>query len=131
MKTFAKVLGLLMLALLLVTVAVGASLYAGALHFDPAATISIDGEDLDISGAGIGHLLIAALAIVVALLIVFTVVPLALLGVLGVVVCALSVAALAVGGVALLLFSPLIFIGLLVWWIVRRARREGRTTMPA
>ncbi len=127
MKTFAKLLGLLMLALVLVTVAVGASLYAGALHFDPAATINIDGEDLDIAGAGIGHLLIAALAIVLALLIVFTVVPLALLGVIGVVVCVLSVAALAVGGVALVLFSPLIFIGLVIWWIIRRARRTTIT----
>ncbi len=131
MKTFAKFLGVSMLALVLVTAAVAASLYAGAVELDRMSTISINGEDFEFASVGAGHVLLAAAGVVLALLIVFTVVPLALLGVFGVVAGALSVAALAVGGVALLLFSPLIIVGLVIWWLVRRARRTDRTTIAA
>ncbi|MBL8360481.1 MAG: hypothetical protein JNN18_08305 [Rubrivivax sp.] len=128
MKTFVKVLGALVVALILVSAATAAALYYGALQIDPGATIVIDDEVLDIAGLGAGHALVAFAAVLFAMLVVFTVVPLALLGALGAVLCGLAVAAVAVGGVALLLFSPLLLVGLVVVWLVRRARR---TTIPA
>lgn len=120
--------GVMALLVVLVMLALAASIYFGAWHLDPTTVISIDGDDLHLASFNAGHALIAAGAIVLAMLIVFTVVPLALFGAFLAVACALGVAALAVGGVALLLFSPLILFGLLIWWLVRRSRR---TTIPA
>ena len=44
MKTFVKVLGALVVALILVSAATAAALYYGALQIDPGATIVIDDQ---------------------------------------------------------------------------------------
>ena len=119
---------LMLLGLLLLTVALAIGLYHGAAEVGQWPLISIDGHDLHFGALGVEQALGAALAVVVTLVVVCTVVPLALLGAGFAVMCAFGVAALAVGGVALLLFSPLILAGLVAWWLVRRSRR---TTMAA
>lgn len=122
--------GVFALLLLVVTLGIAAALYFGAWQFSgiEPMTVMIDDESFHFASFNASHALIAAAVIVLVFLIVGTIVPLVLFGVALTVVAALSLAALAVGGVALLLFSPLILFGLLIWWLVRRSRR---TTMAA
>jgi len=89
-------------------------------------SITIDGETWRLSSLDGGHGVLAVLGVLLALLVVLLVVPVAVM--LGLLAAALGIgvallAAVAVAGVAL---SPLLLLGVLVWWIVRPRRVRQR-----
>ncbi|MBB4843079.1 hypothetical protein HNP55_001598 [Paucibacter oligotrophus] len=125
-------LGLLMLAL---TVMAGGSLWHhfGDFAADPGFTLSINGEDVDLSGLqdfegpGLGSLLLAGLVVAV---IACVVVPLVLLLSVGLplLILLLVLGGLALGAVSLgaLVFSPIWLIVLVLWLLLRSPRASRR-----
>lgn len=115
--------GLLLLAVLTlaVTAAVSMAIFLNELPSD--LLITIDGEQVDLGGLHPGHAWLAFGGLVLAAVIVVVVVPVALLFGVGVplVITALALmAALLVAGLAIAVVgSPLILIGLLMWWALR------------
>jgi hypothetical protein len=96
--------------------------------------ITIDGEQIELGGLEAGHAWLAFGAVVLAMVIVVIVVPIALLFGLGVplllamlgIVVALLCAAVGVAVVG----SPLILLGLLVWWAVRPKKQPAAPAAP-
>ncbi|WP_423597289.1 hypothetical protein [Roseateles sp. MS654] len=129
MKTLFKTLLILGLVLVL-----GAMLLGwGVLHLMgdvPGVHLSIDGDDVFLTGFDIADALGAGLGVIIAIGVMCLVVPLVLL--LGIGLPLLIMGALVLAGIAALLGvgaivgSPLIFIGLLVWLIVRDKPRKPR-----
>lgn len=123
----------------LVVVLAALALHDGLAQWQwPPMSIVIDGDD--ISGSfGFDTLTgdqqaTMALAVLLALVVALVVVPLTLLlvalFVAVVVLFALGLPLLAVTAVAALLLSPLLLLGLLVWWALRASRRPaGSATM--
>lgn len=111
-----------------VTTAVSMAVFFHQLPSD--LLITIDGEQIDLGGLHPGHAWLAFGGLVIAAVVVVVVVPLALLFGLGVplVITALAlIAALLVAGLAIAVVgSPLILIGLLMWW----ALRPKKPTLP-
>jgi hypothetical protein len=122
MKRFLKICGLLFLGGVLLT-GVVAAVIAATGYWIPdlldGGHIVINDEVINLSGASAGFAAwaLAWLAIWFALMV-------AALAVL----FAFSVAGAALTGTALLLLSPLILIGLLIWWLMRR---QVPATLPA
>jgi hypothetical protein len=112
---------LLTVLALAVTAAVSLAIFFNELPSD--LLITIDGEQVDLGGLHPGHAWLAFGGLVLAAVIVVVVVPLALLFGLGVplVITALALmAALLVAGLAIAVVgSPLILVGLLMWWALR------------
>lgn len=112
---------LLTVLALAVTAAVSMALLFNEIPSD--LLITIDGEPVDLNGLHPGHVWLAFGGLVIATVVVVVVVPLALLFGLGVplVLAALAlVAALLVAGLAIAVVgSPLILVGLLMWWALR------------
>lgn len=133
--SFWRALGWLVLAAAVVMAAVTAiSLVVALNHLPSDLLVTVDGEQVDLHALQAGHWFLAIGGVVLATLIVLLVVPMALLlGVgLPLVLAGLGlVAALLATALALALVgSPLILLGLLVWWAVRPRRPVG-TAMPA
>ncbi len=93
--------------------------------------IWIDGDPMSLAELDPGHWLVAVGGVALALLIVVLVVPLAVLIPLAITAVALIGALLLVAGVLAMVFSPLIFAALLVWWMVRLIRRDSARTRAA
>lgn len=133
--SFWRALGWLVLAAAVVMAAVTAiSLVVALNHLPGDLLVTVDGERVDLQALQAGHWFLAIGGVVLATLIVLLVVPMALLlGVgLPLVLAGLGlVAALLATALALALVgSPLILLGLLVWWAVR-PRRQAGASMPA
>ena len=112
-----SMLASLLLAAVLVIVAASA---AGGID---STVIRIDGEPMHLAGFGIGHGLVALACIALALPVLMLVVPLAMLIPLAIAAVAVIGALLLAAGVLAMVFSPLILLGLIVWFAVRRTRR--------
>ena len=118
-------------------VAVAAAISVGLLfsHLPPDLLITIDGEQIELGGLEAGHAWLAFGAIVLAVTIVVIVVPLTLLFGVGLpllmvllgVVAALACAAIGVAIVG----SPVILLGLLVWWAARPKKHAAAPAAPA
>lgn len=108
-----------------------------------ALTLRIDGETFDVSGPSgfwpadlLGGAIAGAVGLAIgatALVVVLVVVPLSLLIGLGaplLVLAALSALAVAVVGLVMATaLSPLLLLGLGIWWIARSRRRPPSTTI--
>jgi hypothetical protein len=112
-------LACLLLAGVLVIAAVSA---AGGID---GTVIQIDGEPMQFAELGIGHGLVALACIALTFVVLVLVVPLAVLIPLAIAAVALVGALLVAAGVMAMLFSPLILLGLAVWFAVRATRRSG------
>ena len=121
----------------LVVVLAALALHDGLAQWQwPPMSIVIDGEDISGSFDSLSgdQQATVALAVLLGLLVALVVVPLTLLlvalFVAVVVLFALGLPLLAVTAVAALLLSPLVLLGLLVWWALRPSRRPaGSATM--
>ena len=133
--SFWRTLGWLVLAAAVVLAVVTAISLTVALNQLPSdLLVTVDGERVDLQALQAGHWFLAIGGVVLATLIVLLVVPMALLlGVgLPLVLAGLGlVAALLATALALALVgSPLILLGLLVWWAMRPRRPTG-AAMPS
>ncbi|WP_374674503.1 hypothetical protein [Ideonella sp.] len=130
-RGWARALWLLLALMGLAAVVMATVLVLAAVYNElpPTLNVTVDGEPVFLAGLGLGELLLGGLAVCLALFVTMVVVPLALLFGLGVplLLAALAgVAALALGAVALAtLGSPLIVGALLLWWLLRPARRAA------
>ena len=121
----------------LVVVLAALALHDGLAQWQwPPMSIVIDGEDISGSFDSLtgDQQPTVALAVLLGLLVALVVVPLTLLlvalFVAVMVLFALGLPLLAVTAVAALLLSPLVLLGLLVWWALRPSRRPaGSATM--
>jgi len=121
----------------LVVVLAALALHDGLAQWQwPPMSIVIDGEDISGSFDSLSgdQQATVALAVLLGLLVALVVVPLTLLlvalFVAVMVLFALGLPLLAVTAVAALLLSPLVLLGLLVWWALRPSRRPaGSATM--
>lgn len=112
----------MLLALFSLALLAAAALAWAAHGLTTGYTLDIDGESWQLPALGalpVGALL--AVAAVVAL-VVFVVVPLALLAGLFSAALGIGLALVSVLGVAALVCSPLILFGLLAWWALRPGR---------
>lgn len=132
-RGWARALWLLLALMGLAAVVMATLLVLAAVYNElpPTLNVTVDGEPVFLAGLGLGELLLGGLAVCLALLVTMVVVPMALLFGLGVplLLAALAVvAALVLGAVALAtLGSPLIVLVLLLWWLLRPARRAAPT----
>lgn len=122
---------LLVLGVLAVAVTAVLSMALVFNELPPDVLVTVDGEQINLHGLHAGHAWLAFGGVVLAMVIVVIVVPLALLfgiGVPLVIVGLALIAALVVAGVAVAVVgSPLIVLGLLLWWAVR----PKKASMPA
>lgn len=113
----------LLIGTLLIALTTAISLTAMFSHLPPDLLITVDGERIELGGLEAGHVWMVFGAVVMVIVVVVIVVPLALLFGVGVpllltalgVLAALLCAAVAVAVVG----SPVILLGLLLWWAVR------------
>jgi len=123
--------GLLLLGVLVIALAAALSLAAYFNEIPRDLLVTVDGEQIDLRGLTAGHAWLIFGAVVLACVIVVVVVPLALLFGIGVplmlaglgVIAALLCATVAVAVVG----SPVILLGLLLWWVLR----PKKPAMPA
>lgn len=108
----------------------------GLMQIDPSPfSITIDGDEVFdsgmVNGLVTGHWLAVCLGLTIATFVVLVVVPLVLIAVsvlVGVVLLlAIGGPLLAVTLVFALLLSPLILIGVLAWWLLRKPARRSAT----
>jgi hypothetical protein len=125
---------LLPLVVLVVALATVISLAAVFNELPPDLRVSLDGERVDLHGLTVVHAWLVFGSVVLACVVALLVVPLALLFGLGVplLVAALGVlAALLCAAVAVAVVgSPLILIGLLLWWAIRPRRPTAPVPPP-
>ena len=123
---------LLLLGALAVALATAVSLATMFNHLPPDLLVTVDGEQIDVHGLAASHAWLAFGSVLLAFVVVVIVVPLALLFGVGVplLLAALGVmVALLFAGVAVAIVgSPVILLGLLLWWAVRP--RKPRVTAP-
>lgn len=112
-------------------IAVAAAISVGFVfnHLPPDLLITVDGEQIQLGGLEAGHAWLAFGAMVLALVIVVIVVPLTLvfgvgLPMLMVLLGVIAVLACAAVGVAIV-GSPVILLGLLVWWAARPKKAKA------
>ncbi len=132
MRGAALLLALLLILALALVITVASGVHNGLLHLNlPPVSVVIDGEEV-FSGLDFGSLPAGEVAgwvgcITLLVLVAVVVLPLTLLGLLAlllmVVMVALGLPLLAVGAVALLVFSPLLLLGLLLWWLLKPSRK--------
>jgi hypothetical protein len=122
---------LLLLGVLAVALLAALSVGVAFNDLPPDLLVTVDGEQINLHGLNAGHAWLAFGAVVLAMVIVVVVVPLALLFGIGVplVIAGLGIiVVLLVAGVAVAVVgSPLILLGLLLWWAVR----PKKPSMPA
>ncbi|WP_377158255.1 hypothetical protein ACFJIX_05290 [Roseateles sp. UC29_93] len=134
MKTLFKTL----LVLGFVLVAGALLLGWGVIHLlgdVPGVHLTVDGEEVILSGMGIADAFGAGLGLIIAIVVMCLVVPLVLLLGLGLPLLILGglalVALAALAGVGAVVGSPLLLIGLVVWLIVRDKPRKAPRVPPA
>ncbi|WP_431101329.1 hypothetical protein [Roseateles noduli] len=134
MKTLFKTL----LVLGFVLVAGALLLGWGVIHLlgdVPGVHLTVDGEEVILSGMGIADAFGAGLGLIIAIVVMCLVVPLVLLLGLGLPLLILGglalVALAALAGVGAVVGSPLLPIGLVVWLIVRDKPRKAPRVPPA
>lgn len=119
-----------MLALGAVALVVAAVVGAAFVWPQLDGTLSIDGETVEFGALHGDHALLAIGGVLLALVTVLVVVPAALLFGLGLPALLAGLVlllGLAVAGVALaIVFSPLLLLGLLGWWLWKRSRGAAR-----
>lgn len=103
------------LALLTLVVLVVVLALAGTALPLEHASITIDGDNVALTGIGGEHAVLLVVALAAAILFGLVIAALALVFVFGVVVLAIAVAVLAVLASLALALSPLLFIGWLIW----------------
>lgn len=121
----------LLIGTLVIALVTAISLATMFNHLPPDLLITVDGEQIELGGLEASHAWLAFGAVVLAMVIVVIVVPLALLFGVGVpllmvalgVVAALLCAALAIAVVG----SPVILLGLLLWWAIRPKKQSPAT----
>lgn len=120
-----------------VAIAVAAAISVGVLfsHLPPDVLITIDGEQIQLGGLEAGHAWLAFGGVVLAVAIVVIVLPVTLLFGVGlpllmVLLGVVAVLACAAVGVAIV-GSPVILLGLLVWWAARPKKRPAAPAAPA
>lgn len=123
---------LLLVGVLAMALATAVSLATMFNHLPPDLLVTVDGEQIDLHGLTAGHAWLAFGSVLLAFLVVVIVVPLALLFGVGLplLLAALGVMlALLFAGVAVAIVgSPVILLGLLLWWAVRP--RKPRVAAP-
>jgi|SRR6218665_3414407 len=125
MKTFLKISLALTLLLAIAALMAGTAIWNGlGSHAD--MTVSINGENLPIEQMGLMHWAGTFFGVLVAGFVVIVVVPLALLVGLGLPLLllglGLGIALLAVFSVGALMLSPLIFVLLILWLLLRNKK---------
>jgi len=124
----------LLIGTLAIAVVTAISLATMFNHLPSDLLITVDGEQIELGGLEAGHAWLAFGAVVLAMVVVVIVVPLALLFGIGVplllvvlgVIAALLCAAVGVA----LVGSPVILLGLLLWWAVRPKKKAAEPTAP-
>ena len=126
---------LLLLGVLAVAVTAAVAIGLAFNDLPPDVLVTVDGEQINLHGLHAGHAWLAFGGVVLALVIVVIVVPLALLFGIGVplVIAGLAIiAALLLAGITIAVVgSPLILLGLLLWWAVRPKRPSVPTAPQA
>lgn len=129
MKSFLKFTFILMLALAIIALITGTALWHEVASH-PDLTISINGENVPLDEMDAMHWVSGLFGIAVATLVILLVVPLVLLLGIGLPLLlvggGLALALAAVAGVGVLVASPVIVLGLLVWVLVRGKRNDRR-----
>jgi hypothetical protein len=101
----------------------------------PGVHLTVDGEQVVLSGMGLADAFGAGLGLVIALVVMCLVVPLVLLLGLGLPLLIFGVLALvalaALAGVGAVIGSPLLLIGLVVWLLVRDKPRKAPRAQSA
>jgi hypothetical protein len=94
----------------------------------PGVHLTVDGEEVILSGMGLGDAIGAGLGLIIAIAVMCLVVPLVLLLGIGLPLLILGavvlVALAALAGVGAVVGSPLLLIGLVVWLLVRDKPRK-------
>lgn len=120
---------LLLVGMLAVALATAVSLAAMFSHLPPDLVVTVDGEQIDVHGMAAGHAWLAFGSVLLAFVLMLAVVPLALLFGVGLplLLAALGVVvALLCAGVAVAIVgSPVILLGLLLWWALRPRRPQA------
>lgn len=124
----------LLIGTLAIAVVTAISLATMFNHLPSDLLITVDGEQIELGGLEAGHAWLAFGAVVLAMVVVVIVVPLALLFGIGVplllvvlgVIAALLCAAVGVA----LVGSPVILLGLLLWWAVRPKKKAAEPAAP-
>ena len=133
MKTTFKWLLILSMALALLAVIGGAALWQ-EIAAQPDVSISINGEDIDVHGVDAVSWIGAVAGVLVAGVVICIVLPLVLLLGLGLPLLLLGIglacALLGVFSVGAIFFSPLILLGLLVWWMLRSKKAPAPKAEP-
>ena len=119
--------GWAMLACLLIAGALVIAAVSAAGSID-GTVIRIDGEPMQFAELGIGHGLVALACIALTFVVLVLVVPLVVLIPLAIAAVVFVGSLLMAAGVVAMLFSPLILLGLIVWFAVRATRGSGQNT---
>lgn len=124
----------LLIGTLAIAVVTAISLGAMFSHLPPDLLITVDGEQIELGGLEAGHAWLAFGAVVLAMVIVVIVVPIALLFGIGVplllAVFGIIVALLCIAVGVAVVGSPVILLGLLVWWAVRPKKKADVPAAP-
>jgi hypothetical protein len=126
--------GFLVLGMLITAIATAISLAAVLNEIPSDLLVTVDGQAVDLHGVTAGHAWLLFGLMITAVVVVVVVVPLALLFGVGVplllaglgVLLALLCAGVAVAVVG----SPLILLGLLLWWAVKPKKRPPAPPAP-
>lgn len=128
-----RVLATLIFVLLVV---LGLGLWGTWAAFDVLrdAVIQVDDTTIAVGHLGVGTFVVAglvlAMLVVIVVLVAVVAVPLALVVSIGAVVLGLAVAVLAIVGAISFTLWPVLVLGALIWWLVRR-ERAPTTSKPA
>lgn len=128
-------LGFLLVGMLVTAIATAISLAAVFNEIPSDLLVTVDGQAVDLHGITAGHAWMVFGLVITAVVVVVIVVPLALLFGVGVPLLLASLGvlmALVCAGVAVAVVgSPLILLGLLLWWAVRPKKRPPVPPAPS
>ncbi|MDT9000020.1 hypothetical protein RQP53_12160 [Paucibacter sp. APW11] len=128
MRTLFKLVFAFSLVLVLIGVCSGVAMFH-EFGSDPGFNVSINGDDLSFNSMDLGDWLGLGLGLGITALVMCIVLPLVLLLSVGlpllVLCCVIGGLALAAGSVGAVLFSPLFFVVLLLWLLLRSPRRKS------
>jgi hypothetical protein len=126
---------LLLLGVLVVSLAAVISLAAVFNELPPDLLVTLDGERIDLHGLTAAHAWLVFGSVVLACVVAVVVIPLALLFGLGLplLVAALGTVAalLCVAAAVAIVGSPVILLGLLLWWALKPKKRMPAAPVPA
>ena len=127
--------GFLLVGMLVTAIATALSLAAVFNEIPSDLLVTIDGQPVDLHGITAGHAWLVFGLVITAVVVVVIVVPLALLFGVGVPLLLAGLGmllALVCAGVAVAVVgSPLILLGLLLWWAVRPKKRPQAPPPPS